>query len=609
MIRTVVPWSVIAPLLGAAFLTATSRVIGRRISDLTAIFCALVVTLACAALTVRSYASPIVYWFGSWEPRHGFPIGIAFVVEPLGAGLAALAGALTLSAFIFSWRYFDTVGTLFHVLMLLFLGAMVGFCLTGDLFNMFVFFELMSVSAFALTGYKIEESAPLQGALNFAISVSIGAFLILSGIGLIYARTSALNLAQISKAISLHGPDGLVIVAFVLIASGFLIKAAAVPFHFWLADVESVAPNPVCAVFSGAMVAMGVYGVTRVYWSSFADAFTPDVLEVRHILLAFATLTAVLGGVMCFLQTHLKRLLAFSTVAHVGIILFGVALLSPDGLAGAAEYVVGQGTVKASLFLGVGVLLHRFGSVAQNELHGRGRRLVSVFALFALGVLGLCGMPPFGTFAGKATIEEAAEKLGYGWATPVLLVASALTGAAVLRVIGHVFLGLGPREEDAPSETEEQEEEPETQGGRDHTPLVMIAPAVVLMLIGLGIGLVPNLGEYTAGTAHLFTAHRVFANLVLGQDQQHFPVARHSSEVSLTSLAAGFGSVLLAVGLALLSLYRQRLPGYITDRLGGGLHLAGRALRRLHSGRIGDYVTWLTFGVALFGAALALLVM
>lgn len=106
------------------------------------------------------------------------------------------------AALVFSWRYLEVASSLFHALMLIFLGAMVGFCLTGDLFNSFVFFELMGVSAYGLTGYRVEEGRPLQGAFNFAVSNSIGGLFILTGIGLLYGRTGALNLAQIGDGLA-----------------------------------------------------------------------------------------------------------------------------------------------------------------------------------------------------------------------------------------------------------------------------------------------------------------------------------------------------------------------------------------------------------------------
>ena len=221
---------------------------------------------------VRTFHGDQVYWFAGFRPSRGIAIGIDFAVGPLSAGLACLAALLVTAAMVFSWRYFEEISTYYHALMLTFLAGMVGFCLTGDIFDLFVWFEVMGVSAYALTAYRPEERGPIQGALNFAITNSVGAYLSLSGIAVIYGRTGALNMAQIGRDIAGHRPDGLVVVAFLLIITGLLIKSSIVPFHFWLADAHAVAPTPVCVLFSGVMVELGLYGIARVYWSMFGDA-------------------------------------------------------------------------------------------------------------------------------------------------------------------------------------------------------------------------------------------------------------------------------------------------------------------------------------------------
>lgn len=196
------PLPVAIPLLGAAILAALRPWLSRRAVDILAIAIAGLDVLVCFALLQAATAHTLVYWFGNWFPRGSTVLGIGFVVDPVAASLSLLASVLFLLAFIFGWRFVDAGARHLHPLMLVFLAAMSGFVLTGDLFNLFVWFELMSTAAFALCGLKTTEPAPLQGSLNFAITNTIAAFLGLTGIGLLYAVTGALNMAQIGLLLS-----------------------------------------------------------------------------------------------------------------------------------------------------------------------------------------------------------------------------------------------------------------------------------------------------------------------------------------------------------------------------------------------------------------------
>jgi multicomponent Na+:H+ antiporter subunit D len=593
------PLAITVPLVVAAVLVGAGRLAQRWVSDVAVGVAALAAGVLCAVLLARTDGGATVAWLGGWRPRGDVAIGISLVVDPIGAGLAVFVAVLTGVALLCARHLLEDAKRLFHVLLAVFLAAMVGFSLTGDLFNMFVFLELMGVSAYALAAYRADERAPLEGALNFAVTNSIGSLFVLIGIGLTYARTGALNLAQIGRALDTAPADGLVCVAFALIVAGFLVKAGAIPFHFWLADAYAAAPTPICIIFAGALSEVGLYAVARVYWTGFAGAFGDHVEALRAILVGLGVLTALTGSVMALLQRHLRRMLAFATVTYVGLFLCGIGLLTPDALGGAAVYVVGDGFAKAALFVCLAIVQHRRRSVDEVRLQRSCRDLPVTGALFALAALALVALPPFGTFLGKALILEGAKQVGYGWLTVVLGVCSALTAGAVLRAAGRIFLGWGVEAE--PDRTAESDGPgDEITESHDRTPPELVIAAAVLLLGSLLVGVWPGVADFSQRAALRFTDHAGYAAAVL--DGAH---------PALHGRLSASGPALLDVGIALaavagaLLVAAAGLRGWRPDRLGGRggavVRVAVDGLRDAHSGRIGDYVAWLTAGTAVLG--------
>jgi multicomponent Na+:H+ antiporter subunit D len=588
------------PLLAAAILAAAGRVLPRLVIDAASMLTCLLVLAASVALLAVTGSQRVVSWLGGYPPDHGMSVGVVFVVDRIGAGLITLIATLVTAALTYTWRYFDEVESYFHVLILLFLAGMAGFALTGDLFNAFVFFELMGAVAYALTGYKIEEAKPLQGALNFAMINSLGAYCSLLGIGLIYGRTGELGFAQVQRSLVSQQTDWLIVFAVTLVFAGFLVKGAAVPFHFWLADAHAVAPTPVCVLFSGVMVELGIYGVARIWSTAFSPVLPAE--RLRDVLMVTGVITAVVGAVMCLAQSHLKRLLAFSTVGHVGMFLVALGGLEPAAVGGLAVYVLGHAAVKGALFLCTGILLNTQGSVDEAELHGRGSDLPITRVCFLAGGLALAALPPFGTWLGKTLAEDGLSHAGYRWAGILFVSVSALTGGAVLRAGMRIFLGWGTPPS-TQSATRDHDEHPETNYEVIRTPVTMIGPAAVLLTGGLLLGLLPGLATHAHDAAQQLLDPAGYAAAALDGIRVVSPPGVPSESGSVSSILLGLLSALLALLVAAVALFTDRLPQVVRSAcrvLGPPL----RALRGAHSGHLGDYVVWLLVGITLLSGGL-----
>ena len=589
----------LVPVLAAGAVALASPWTGRRFAVGVALAGVLAAAALCAVLLGHAGGGHVVVWLGGWHPRGGVAFGIDFAVDALGAGLALFAAVLALAAFVLSGRLIVVAAQQFHAVALLFVAAMIAFCLTGDLFNLFVFFELMSVAAYVLVGYEVRQRAALEGSLTFAVTNTVGSLLLLFGIALVYGKTGYLNLAQIGRALAAHGADRTVVIAFGLIAVGLLVKAAAVPFHFWVADAYAVAPTPICILLAGVFSELGLFGLARVWWTAFAPALGGHAEALRAILVLLGVLTGVTGGALALAQHHLKRMLAYVTIAQIGVMLAGIGLLSADGLAGVALFVVGDGLVKATLFTCVAIVQHRYDHVDVRALHGCGRELPLVGAVYGLAALAVAGLPPFGAFVGRATIEDAALKLGgYGWLPAALALVSALSAAALLRAGARVFGGWGapaPRDLYADARDEETADEA-SDAPRAASPWLW-GTALALLVAALAWGLVPGLVSGAGHAAARFADTAGYAHAVLGGAAPPPAQAPALAWPGATGLLYALASVGAALALAAAGLRMTREPR--------PAEAAIDRIRALHSGHPGDYVAYAATGATVLCALFA----
>jgi multicomponent Na+:H+ antiporter subunit D len=589
---------VVGPLLvGAVVAGAAVTGVGRRLADPVALAAAVVTTAGAVWLAGSVGVGTQAVWLGGWGPMDGEPRGIALVADRPAALVVCLVGILTVAALTYSWHFLADTETSYVVLVLTFLGGCAGFALAGDVFDAFVWFELMGVAAYALTGMRIEEPRSVHGALSFGIVNTLGASLSLCGVALLYARTGQLNLAAIGRSLRDSPPDHLVVVACALLLTGVLVKMALVPFHFWTADAEAVAPTPVCVLLSGAMITVGAFAVARWWWVVFDGSIPAG--DFRHALLAFGAVTAVVGAVMCAGQRHLKRLLAYSTVAHSGVIACGIGLLSGPGLAAAGLYAVGHACTKGALFLVAGLLLNRYETLDEHELYRRGRGLWIAGGAFLLGGLGLAGLPPLGTWAGKSALSGALSEAHQTWLEVVVVLVSVLTGGSVLRAGLRIFVGWGDRPDPGP----ETHEQPETDSSGRRNALHLLVPPAALLVPPVLIAVWPGVigGADRAGETVTDTSGYVAA--VLHGTPVSPPAVASEPLWHLSSVALGLLAPALALGFALVSLWPARHPAYVRSML-APLRAGVRALHVVHRAHVGDYVSWVLIGFTLLGVSL-----
>ncbi len=430
-----VPLPVLLPLFGAGLTLALTRRTGaQRLVSMTMLTAVVVVALV--LLVLADEYGHLVVEVGGWES----PLGITLVVDRLSALMLVVSGAVILGVMVFSVGQGTSDGdaetpvSIYHPTYLILAAGVSNAFLTGDLFNLYVGFEILLVASYVLLTLGGTEQRIRAGTTYVVVSV-LSSMLFLSAIALIYAATGTVNLAQLAERLA-ELPDDTRLVLHVVLLIAFGIKAAVFPLAFWLPDSYPTAPAPVAAVFAGLLTKVGVYAIIRTETLLFPGG------ALRTVLLVAAMLTLLIAILGAIAQPDLKRMLSFTLVSHIGYMVLGIAIGSVAGLAGAIFYVVHHITIQTALFLAAGLVDRRGGTTTIRRLGGLAKLSPLLAILYFIPAINLAGIPPFSGFVGKLGLFRAGIEQGGGLVYAVVIAGAAtslLTLYAVARVWNLAF--------------------------------------------------------------------------------------------------------------------------------------------------------------------------
>jgi len=409
-----------------------------------------------------------VYELGGWSP----PWGINLAIDGLNLFAAVIVAGISALVVIYSFVCMERDHGLdqYYTLLFLILAGMMGVALTGDIFNLYVFFEIMCISSYALVAFRRKWQS-IEASIKYLIVSSLGTSFILLGIALLYGMVGSLNIAHLAQKLPLE-PTSAIIVPLALFVTGFGIKIAMVPLHMWQPDAYQAAPSAVAALFSGATATIGIYAMVRVVYTLFG-AFAIGIM-----LAVLGLVTMVMGALMALAQRDLKRLLAYSCISQIGYILLGLGLGTSLGIQGGLFHLFNNAIYKTMLFMIAGAIIYRVGTSNMDRLGGLWKNMPVTAMLFGVGALAISGVPPFNGFASKWTIYVAGIEAGQPVFTVIALITSALTLAYFLKAFNSIFLGQRPKH----------------LSNIKETPLPMLFPIMLLAVLCIVFGVLPQLG-------------------------------------------------------------------------------------------------------------------
>jgi proton-translocating NADH-quinone oxidoreductase chain N len=352
--------------------------------------------------------------------------GIGFLMAAVILGLGILA-----TAFSAGYMRGEDGEEKFYALLTAMIAMMIGLCSAADLFNLWVWFEAMAVTSYMLVAFYREQPSSLEAGFKYLVQSATGSILILLGISLIFASKGTLDLAAM---LATQAPlDYMTLAAGALFVIGFGVKVALVPMHTWLPDAHSQAPSGISAMLSGVVIETGLIALLRVLYPLSPAAGHQETWGM--LLLGFAAINMLVGNLMALRQTQVKRMLAYSSVSHMGYMLVGIGVAltfsSTAGAEGAFFHLINHAAMKGLAFLAAGALLYgihlsrgNHAPLVLDDLNGAARRYPLAAFAFSVAVLGLGGLPPLSGFMSKWQIFVAGFGTGNGWMIALVVFAA-----------------------------------------------------------------------------------------------------------------------------------------------------------------------------------------
>ncbi len=505
---------IVAPIVLPAILAPFIIMVLRYHLDLQRIFSvAGVVALLGIALTITAQAAGgdiQVYELGNWPA----PFGIVMVLDRLSAMMVLLTALLALPIVLYAiGSGWDERGKHFHALFHFQLMGVCGAFLTGDAFNLFVFFEVLLIASYGLMTHG-GGAVRLKAGVQYVAYNLLGSTLFLFALGTLYGVTGTLNMADIALRVAEIPPEdtALLRVGAVLLLLVFCIKAAVLPLHFWLPASYANAPLPVAALFA-IMTKVGAYSIIRMYTLAFGPEVEATQGLVGNWLQPAALVTLAVGAIGILGSQHIARMVAFCAIASMGTLLIAISLFTPDASAAALYYVFHSTLATALLFLVADLVMERRGGAIAPTKPMAQTGLIS--ALFFVGAIAMAGMPPLSGFIGKLLVLDAARDAPDATAVwAVVLIGSFVTIVGLARAGTLIFWKSHDADHNPQSEGEyaEPQPTPEPHPGLAFTAVCGLVGGLILLTLFAGPAL-----EYTSKTAEQLFTPEDYISAVLGE--------------------------------------------------------------------------------------------